>query len=271
MIERQRRRRHGDLVRQRRPDLRRPRRALGEAFGACRRSCAGSGARTRRFFSARAPTARSGCGACASCSNACRAASSATAARSPAWPRYSRDCLRALRAQPGIRYDHLERGILQFATNGTISKRSRATPRRCARSASNARGEVAPRSASRSSPRCEIRAIASPAGSTPERRVGRCASLHRGACAARRRAAACGFASTVRYRAIADVASDAGDAVCLVDDVTLQEPMRTWSRSEATARLLLAPLGISHPGLSAEGLLDHAAARTRARPPPRRR
>ena len=30
---------------------------------------------------------------------------------------YSRDCLRALRAQLGIRYDHLERGILQFATN----------------------------------------------------------------------------------------------------------------------------------------------------------
>ena len=30
---------------------------------------------------------------------------------------YSRECLRALRAQLGIRYDHLERGILQFATN----------------------------------------------------------------------------------------------------------------------------------------------------------
>ena len=30
---------------------------------------------------------------------------------------YSRDCLRALRAQLGIQYDHLERGILQFATN----------------------------------------------------------------------------------------------------------------------------------------------------------
>ena len=32
-------------------------------------------------------------------------------------PGYSRECLRALRAQLGIRYDHLERGILQFATN----------------------------------------------------------------------------------------------------------------------------------------------------------
>ena len=31
---------------------------------------------------------------------------------------YSRECLRALRAETGIRYDHLERGILQFATNG---------------------------------------------------------------------------------------------------------------------------------------------------------
>jgi len=30
---------------------------------------------------------------------------------------HSRDCLRALRAQLGIRYDHLERGILQFATS----------------------------------------------------------------------------------------------------------------------------------------------------------
>jgi D-amino-acid dehydrogenase len=30
---------------------------------------------------------------------------------------YSHECLRALRAQVGIRYDHLERGILQFATN----------------------------------------------------------------------------------------------------------------------------------------------------------
>jgi len=30
---------------------------------------------------------------------------------------HSRECLRALRAQLGIRYDHLERGILQFATN----------------------------------------------------------------------------------------------------------------------------------------------------------
>jgi D-amino-acid dehydrogenase len=30
---------------------------------------------------------------------------------------YSRECLRALRAEIGIRYDHLERGILQFATN----------------------------------------------------------------------------------------------------------------------------------------------------------
>ena len=30
---------------------------------------------------------------------------------------YSRDCLRALRDQLGIQYDHLERGILQFATN----------------------------------------------------------------------------------------------------------------------------------------------------------
>jgi len=30
--------------------------------------------------------------------------------------RYSRDCLRALRAELGLRYDHLERGILQFAT-----------------------------------------------------------------------------------------------------------------------------------------------------------
>jgi D-amino-acid dehydrogenase len=30
---------------------------------------------------------------------------------------YSRECLRALRADIGIRYDHLERGILQFATN----------------------------------------------------------------------------------------------------------------------------------------------------------
>ena len=30
---------------------------------------------------------------------------------------HSRECLRALRAQLGIHYDHLERGILQFATN----------------------------------------------------------------------------------------------------------------------------------------------------------
>ncbi len=30
---------------------------------------------------------------------------------------YSRDCLRALRRELGLRYDHLERGILQFATN----------------------------------------------------------------------------------------------------------------------------------------------------------
>jgi D-amino-acid dehydrogenase len=30
---------------------------------------------------------------------------------------HSHDCLRALRAQLGLRYDHLERGILQFATN----------------------------------------------------------------------------------------------------------------------------------------------------------
>jgi len=30
---------------------------------------------------------------------------------------HSRECLRALRAQLGIRYDHLERGILQFATS----------------------------------------------------------------------------------------------------------------------------------------------------------
>jgi D-amino-acid dehydrogenase len=30
---------------------------------------------------------------------------------------HSRECLRALRSQLGIRYDHLERGILQFATN----------------------------------------------------------------------------------------------------------------------------------------------------------
>ena len=30
---------------------------------------------------------------------------------------YSRECLRALRSQLGLRYDHLERGILQFATN----------------------------------------------------------------------------------------------------------------------------------------------------------
>jgi len=30
---------------------------------------------------------------------------------------YSRECLRALRAELGLRYDHLERGILQFATN----------------------------------------------------------------------------------------------------------------------------------------------------------
>jgi D-amino-acid dehydrogenase len=31
---------------------------------------------------------------------------------------YSRDCLRALRAQTGIEYDHLERGILSFYTDG---------------------------------------------------------------------------------------------------------------------------------------------------------
>jgi D-amino-acid dehydrogenase len=30
---------------------------------------------------------------------------------------YSRQCLRALRTELGLRYDHLERGILQFATN----------------------------------------------------------------------------------------------------------------------------------------------------------
>jgi D-amino-acid dehydrogenase len=30
---------------------------------------------------------------------------------------HSRECLRALRAELGLRYDHLERGILQFATN----------------------------------------------------------------------------------------------------------------------------------------------------------
>jgi D-amino-acid dehydrogenase len=30
---------------------------------------------------------------------------------------YSRECLRALRAELGLRYDHLERGILQFATS----------------------------------------------------------------------------------------------------------------------------------------------------------
>jgi len=30
---------------------------------------------------------------------------------------YSRECLRVLRSQLGLRYDHLERGILQFATN----------------------------------------------------------------------------------------------------------------------------------------------------------
>ena len=31
---------------------------------------------------------------------------------------YSRDCLRALRAATGLRYDHLSRGILHFATDG---------------------------------------------------------------------------------------------------------------------------------------------------------
>ncbi len=31
--------------------------------------------------------------------------------------RYSRECLRGLRSELGIRYEHLERGILQFATN----------------------------------------------------------------------------------------------------------------------------------------------------------
>ena len=83
----------------------------------CRSSCAGWDARTRRCCFVRAPTGRSGSGACAFCSNASPAASSATAARSPALPCHSRECLRALRAQLGIRYDHLERGILQFATN----------------------------------------------------------------------------------------------------------------------------------------------------------
>ena len=50
-------------LRQRRPDLRRPCRALGQARRCCRRFCAGWDARTRRCCSVRAPTRRSGSGA----------------------------------------------------------------------------------------------------------------------------------------------------------------------------------------------------------------
>ena len=48
---------------------------------------------------------------------------------------YSRECLRALRAELGIRYDHLARGILQFATSERDFEAWRITPRPCARSA----------------------------------------------------------------------------------------------------------------------------------------
>ena len=72
-------------------------------------------------------------------SNACRAASSATAARSPGSREYSRDCLRELREQAGLRYDQLERGILHFATDEPRFRGARAPRRSDARARHRAR------------------------------------------------------------------------------------------------------------------------------------
>ena len=57
---------------------------------------------------------RNGCGAWRSCANACPAAWAPNIRAMVRMAEYSRATLRGMRAELGIEYDHLERGILNF-------------------------------------------------------------------------------------------------------------------------------------------------------------
>ncbi len=103
---------------------------------------------------------------------------------------YSLTCLKALRADTGIEYDHLERGILQFYTDHKAFDRGVVTARSmrelgCDRDAENGRRVRGHRTCARAVPRPPRRRHLH-----RERRIRRRAALHVGARArARRRAA----------------------------------------------------------------------------------
>ena len=161
------RRRAGDVVRQRRADLGVVRRAVGQPGGAAQDPEVARAARTRRCCSACAPTGGSGAGGSRSCSSACRRAR-ATTRSSASTSRCTRaTACRTLRAETGIEYDHLERGILQFYTDAAEFEQGVAAAALmrqygCDRDVQDGRRVRRDRAGARA-----VRATASPAASSP--------------------------------------------------------------------------------------------------------
>ena len=160
---------------------------------------------------------------------------------------YSRDCLRALRSAAGIQYDHLTRGILQFATSDARFRRAwRARRRRCA--PLGVRREV------KSAAEClalepALAALAasrwSAASTTPQDESG---DAHRFTRELARLAAARGV--TFRFGTAVEALEAAGGRSTALRTHDGERHARRRLRGvarEATARLLLAPLGIRIP------------------------
>ena len=174
---------------------------------------------------------------------------------------YSRDCLRELREKAGLHYDHLSRGILHFATDGYDFEVLARARRSGARARHRTAGEVGARV-----PRARARAagVRGPGHRRrlhAGRRVGRCPSLHRGACASRGQAR-----RAVPLRQCDSLDADfarPGDRSpggrCNVAGRCLRGGARKLQPARARAARCV------DPGVSAQRLLDHADARTRAR------
>ena len=156
-----------NVVRQRRADLGVVRGAVGQSGRAAEDpEVARPGGRAAAVPPARS-TRGSGAGACSSCIECLPSRTRRNTIQCLNLALYSRDCLQELRAQTGIEYDHLERGILSFYTDakefehGVAGRGAdapvRLRPRR-ARPSTNA---------SRSSPRSPHAATSSPAASSP--------------------------------------------------------------------------------------------------------
>ena len=186
------------------------------------------------------------------------------AARSPGWPPTAATACARCARETGIAVRPARRAASCISPpTSAISRRWRAAPKRCARSASSAQVKIGRRVPRARAGARATRSDRSSAAST--RRDDESGDAHRftqRARAPRRARAACASATA---RTI-ERASKAGGGqrsrrAAREDGETLHADAYVVALGSYSP-LLLAAARHPHPGLSAEGLLDHAAART---------